>query len=485
MPNKDNKPTFARCEAGNTRGGGSSKVQREQNKYKRAKENRAASRARSEAEQKARRENYLRLLWNIVVQMVARHPFHPEDETEVEGTDGDIRGLTEEKWYDYFKRAQTKLDKENTTKGWQTFEVSKKDKLKLLDNGYTDAIKRWEDSHEQVDGEWRRKTLRLFIQRVLFGNDGKPVTKTNDKGDEIVQGAHIPRTVRYQIWAPGIGALLNPDSKLHDRFGIAMHAGDENTGWGVEYDGPVDDPNKKIVIARFKNIKGELSLSRQESDLVRLLENVLPNLGGGSIKNHTVTNRRGAPSRTFVLLDLSGCAIGDKLAGFLVHILSKVTNLEGKAMYQKIAYWEEREVTPLAPKSTSKIPSRPVGFKGLPTEGDSESESDDDGVEDAAPAPEVDDSCTAVAVPDDADDDEADADEADADDDEVEDQGDAAADAGASPSVLSYASRVSAPPPKADLPADSDVQVQKGKGRAKKDRGRGQMSLAAFMADEQ
>lgn len=491
----DKKPAFTESAAGKG-SKGSSKYRKQMDKHRATEQRFADARAKSKAIEKERYESYLRFVWAAVVSLVSRHPYHPEDEREIEG---ERCGLTEmSDWHSLIDKAKKDVDTKRSRDGLKTYEFAKGDRKRMMDNGYDDAIAKWEKSHEEVDGEWVRKTPKLFIQKLKLDADGKPVTMTNAKGDTVMQGEMIPRQVHIQDWAP-IGDLLNQgldEPMFGSRYAFALFGGN----WGEPYSGPTENPEIPVRIAKVKINKrtGEPYLSKQEEKLVRMFESLeKSSLPGVRVENHQVINKRGVPSSTFVLVHLAECPIGDQIAGFLVHILGKAANLEGEPMYH-ISHWETKEqpASPAAQADKSKAAAGSSGFQGLPIEGDeSEEEVFEDDEDGAAPAPDADDDCAAVVTGDAADfdddgtaDAEPESDDAGADqEDEVEDQGDATADAGAKPSVLSYASRVSAPKPKIDLSTDPDVPAEKqgGKVRAKKGRGRVQMSLATFMASDQ
>lgn len=461
--NKKSGNQYAPSEPGAAKKG-SSKVRTVQNRHNKYVAHQQWSREQSNLMWKQKEDMFTNLVGRRVVGTVKRRKDNP--------TDPDL-GLTEEDWdrivVDCIKQEnEFRKDK----RGLPTFELKKAQRNKLRDNIYEKAVAAWESIHVQTDdGTWTMRQFTLFLQLAQLNRDDDVVER-----DGKQQNRKVPQSV-LQMFFVTLGKSF-PRIKAGDRIAVAREIiGD----WGVplnEIEGvPRDNKDLPIKIARFLD-NGDLK--NNDNRLVSFFE-ALERIGFLKLRRHQVINSSGNPSKTFVLVDLSECPEGEIMAGLLLHVIAHIKNLRGDLMYN-IGVWEERSAQPKTQKRASAVVSKgPVGFSALAVDGD---ETDDDEDDDATgPAPEQDDSCTAVAVPDD-DEAEADADEAEADDDEAEadddkaeaDNDEAEADtvvvAPVTPAVpppMSYASLAATPlPVKGDSESDDHAQDAKPKPKPKR-----------------
>lgn len=424
------KPTFQPGTIGKPKSG-SSKVHKALVKHQQGIDRTNASNRRSQAAKEMEYKKYIDFIAQRLMSKVKRVQDHPSGYEDDEDS-----GLGEQEWYDFVIQSKKEVDANRAKHRMRTHEMKKAELMKIVDDYYDRIITAWESVHEQTaEGVWQPIMSSLYIQKAQVGDDGKVVV--NEKGN--VMGVQIPRSVNNQLWIPGCGEKLGKN--LADRVACSLHGGN----WGELYAGPIGDCRNPIKVARFGR-NGELS--KNDDNLVRFLEGLGTDTNNVSVKSHTVKNRRGENSRTFVLVDLKDCPFGDQLAGLLINIVGETTNLKGGKMYN-ISYWEEKDESeksvpsprPKAPKG-NRAPSM---FGGLPVEGDEDnSDEDDDDAEDAA-ASDVDDSLFAVETRE--------------NDPEVEVGEAAAAAAAADEPVddvdnltpvkqnISYASRAAAPPP--------------------------------------
>lgn len=481
--NKKSGNKYAPIEVGTTKKG-SVKVRAVQDRHNKNVAHQRWSKEQSNLMWKQKEDMFINKVGMRVVGAVKRRKDNP--------TDPDL-GLTEEDWDSIIvecveKETDFRKDKYNLP----TFELKKVQRNKLRDDIYEKAVAAWESIHVQTnDGMWLMKPFKIFLQLAQLNRDGDIV-----ECDGRPQNCKVPQSV-LQMFFVTLGNSF-PSIKAGDRIAVAREMiGD----WGVplcDVDGvPRDNKEMPIKIARFLD-NGDLK--NNDRRLVSFFED-LERIGFLELKRHQVINSSGNPSKTFILVNLSKCPEGEMMAGLLLHVIAHIKNLKGDLMYN-ISVWEERSARPKMQKRASDVVSKgPVGFSALAVDGDETDNDEDDDV--AKSAPELDDSCTAVAVPDDEAD-EADADEADADADEVkadvdEVKANTVVVAPASPVVptpMSYASFAATPlPVEGGSKSDDNAQdakprhahkmrVQKlnpvrGRGRGR-GRGRSQMTIGSM-----
>jgi hypothetical protein len=313
---------------------------------------------RSRIERDALKKAYEDKVITQLPHHVKNHSIHPGE-------------FTQDDWLDVLNIC---IEKENNfrdgKRGFPIFNLTNDDKMDMINACWDYCVVEWEKNHVKDDsGVWHKMPLQLFIQNAVKNNDGSTVL--NDRGHK--EGMELPGSVR-SMWVANLGVLVSgieDGHKFSDRVVLAKHGGE----WGTSYvslNGPLDDKNKDIKLGSY--YKDGL-LTKQLSTLVALLDRLEKKGTGVKLNEHPVTNKWGNLVKTFIIVNLSECgSFGDQIAGFLLHVLTKVKNLKGSKMYSIDVWKEKKEQHTSAPKSfvDPLVANNPFG--SIPLEDDEDND---------------------------------------------------------------------------------------------------------------